>query len=193
MRPTSPTVPTTRWVLTICATTWSSIKSTWFSAGHAFAIVDEVDSILIDEARTPLIISGPGDESDPLYEKADRFARTLKCFRIKEIDSKKDDAEMGADADYIVDEKARNAVLTTSGTRKAEAYFGLENLADAENNAYMHHINNAIRAHGVMQRDVDYVVRDGQVLIVDSFTGTHYARAAATPTDCTRPSRPRRA
>ena len=139
--------------------------------GHAFAIVDEVDSILIDEARTPLIISGPGDESDPLYEKADRFARTLKCFRIKEIDSKKDDAEMGADADYIVDEKARNAVLTTAGTRKAEAYFGLENLADAENSAYMHHINNAIRAHGVMQRDVDYVVKDGQVLIVDSFTG----------------------
>ena len=146
-------------------------KERMVQRGHAFAIVDEVDSILIDEARTPLIISGPGDESDPLYEKADRFARTLKCFRIKEIDSKKDDAEMGADADYIVDEKARNAVLTTSGTRKAEAYFGLENLADAENNAYMHHINNAIRAHGVMQRDVDYVVRDGQVLIVDSFTG----------------------
>ena len=146
-------------------------KERMVQRGHAFAIVDEVDSILIDEARTPLIISGPGDESDPLYEKADRFARTLKCFRIKEIDSKKDDAEMGADADYIVDEKARNAVLTTAGTRKAEAYFGLENLADAENSAYMHHINNAIRAHGVMQRDVDYVVKDGQVLIVDSFTG----------------------
>ena len=146
-------------------------KERMVQRGHAFAIVDEVDSILIDEARTPLIISGPGDESDPLYEKADRFARTLKCFRIKEIESKKDDAEMGADADYIVDEKARNAVLTTAGTRKAEAYFGLENLADAENSAYMHHINNAIRAHGVMQRDVDYVVKDGQVLIVDSFTG----------------------
>ena len=146
-------------------------KERMVQRGHAFAIVDEVDSILIDEARTPLIISGPGDESDPLYEKADAFAKTLKCFRIKEIDAKKDDAEMDADADYIVDEKARNAVLTTKGTRKAEAYFGIENLADAENNTYMHHINNAIRANGVMKRDVDYVVRDGQVLIVDAFTG----------------------
>ena len=146
-------------------------KERMVQRGHAFAIVDEVDSILIDEARTPLIISGPGDESDPLYEKADAFAKTLRCFRIKEIDAKKDDAEMDADADYIVDEKARNAVLTTKGTRKAEAYFGIENLADAENNPYMHHINNAIRANGVMKRDVDYVVRDGQVLIVDAFTG----------------------
>ena len=146
-------------------------KERMVQRGHAFAIVDEVDSILIDEARTPLIISGPGDESDPLYEKADAFAKTLRCFRIKEIDAKKDDAEMDADADYIVDEKARNAVLTTKGTRKAEAYFGIENLADAENNTYMHHINNAIRANGVMKRDVDYVVRDGQVLIVDAFTG----------------------
>ena len=146
-------------------------KERMVQRGHSFAIVDEVDSILIDEARTPLIISGPGDESDPLYEKADAFAKTLRCFRIKEIDAKKDDAEMDADADYIVDEKARNAVLTTKGTRKAEAYFGIENLADAENNTYMHHINNAIRANGVMKRDVDYVVRDGQVLIVDAFTG----------------------
>ncbi len=137
--------------------------------GHAFAIVDEVDSILIDEARTPLIISGAGSESDPLYEKADNFVRGLKCQRIKEIDAKED--QDNVDADYIVDEKARTAVLTGNGLRKAEAHFGVENLGDPENNALMHHLNNAIRARGVMQRDVDYLVRDGAVLIIDSFTG----------------------
>ncbi|MBQ3196354.1 MAG: preprotein translocase subunit SecA [Clostridia bacterium] len=138
--------------------------------GHAFAIVDEVDSILIDEARTPLIISGAGEASDPLYEKADEFVRRLRVKRIKEIDAK-EDQEHVEDADYIVDEKARTAVLTGDGMRKAEAHFGVENLGDPENNALMHHLNNAIRARGVMQRDVDYLVRDGQVLIIDSFTG----------------------
>ena len=137
--------------------------------GHAFAIVDEVDSILIDEARTPLIISGAGAASDPLYEKADEFVRKLKVKRIKEIDAKEDQEYV--DADYIVDEKARTAVLTGDGMRKAEAHFGVENLGDPENNALMHHLNNAIRARGVMQRDVDYLVRDGAVLIIDSFTG----------------------
>ncbi len=137
--------------------------------GHAFAIVDEVDSILIDEARTPLIISGPGSDSDPLYEKADDFVRRLRVKRIKEIDAKED--QENVDADYIVDEKARTAVLTGEGLRKAEKHFGVENLGDPENNALMHHLNNAIRARGVMQRDVDYLVSDGKVLIIDSFTG----------------------
>ncbi len=137
--------------------------------GHAFAIVDEVDSILVDEARTPLIISGPGEESDPLYEKADDFVKKLRVLRIKEIDAKEEQETV--DADYIVDEKARSAVLTGSGIKKAEAHFGVENLGDPENNALMHHLNNAIRARGVMQCDVDYVVKDGEVLIVDSFTG----------------------
>ena len=136
---------------------------------HAFAIVDEVDSILIDEARTPLIISGPGEESDPLYEKADDFAKHLRVFRIKELDSKEEHDHI--DADYIVDEKANTAVLTASGIEKAEKFFGIENLADVENASIMHHINQAIRARGVMKRDVDYVVKDGEVLIVDSFTG----------------------
>ncbi len=137
--------------------------------GHAFAIVDEVDSILIDEARTPLIISGAGEESDPLYQKADEFVRRLKVQRIKEIDAKEDQEDL--EADYIVDEKARTAVLTGKGLEKAEKYFGVENLGDPENNALMHHLNNAIRARGVMRRDVDYLVKDGEVLIVDSFTG----------------------
>ena len=137
--------------------------------GHAFAIVDEVDSILIDEARTPLIISGAGSESDPMYQKADDFVKHLRVKRIKEIDAKEDQDNI--DADYIVDEKARTAVLTGDGLRKAEAHFNIENLGDPENNALMHHLNNAIRARGVMQRDVDYLVRDGQVLIIDSFTG----------------------
>ena len=137
--------------------------------GHAFAIVDEVDSILIDEARTPLIISGPGEESNPLYKKADDFVKGLRVKRIKEIDAKEDQEDI--DADYIVDEKARTAVLTGSGLEKAEKHFGVDNLGDPENNALMHHLNNAIRARGVMKRDVDYIVKDGQVLIVDSFTG----------------------
>lgn len=144
-------------------------KKNTVQRGHFFAIVDEVDSILIDEARTPLIISGPGDESDPLYQKADDFVRTLKVQRIKEIDAKEDQEDL--EADYIVDEKARTAVLTGKGLQKAEKHFGVENLGDPENNALMHHLNNAIRARGVMKRDVDYLVKDGEVLIVDSFTG----------------------
>lgn len=144
-------------------------KTSTVQRGHAFAIVDEVDSILIDEARTPLIISGPGEESDPLYQKADDFVRRLKVQRIKEIDAKEDQEDV--DADYIVDEKARTAVLTGKGLEKAEKHFGVANLGDPENNALMHHLNNAIRARGVMRRDVDYLVKDGEVLIVDSFTG----------------------
>ncbi len=137
--------------------------------GHEFAIVDEVDSILIDEARTPLIISGIGDESDELYKRTNDLVKRMTCFRIKEIDAKVGHDDI--DADYIVDEKAKTAVLGKSGIKKAEQYFGIENLADGENMEYMHYLDNAIRAYGVMQRDVDYVVKDGQVLIVDSFTG----------------------
>ncbi len=137
--------------------------------GHEFAIVDEVDSILIDEARTPLIISGMGDESDELYKRTNDLVKRMTCFRIKEIDAKVGHDDI--DADYIVDEKAKTAVLGKSGIKKAEQYFGIENLADGENMEYMHYLDNAIRAYGVMQRDVNYVVKDGQVLIVDSFTG----------------------
>ena len=137
--------------------------------GHNFVVVDEVDSILIDEARTPLIISGVGDKSTDLYKTADRFARTLKCLRIKENDNKTLDDDI--DADYIVDEKAKSATLTASGVKKAENAFGLENLSDPENMTISHHINQAIKAHGIMHRDVDYVVKDGEVLIVDEFTG----------------------
>ena len=137
--------------------------------GHRFAIVDEVDSILIDEARTPLIISGPGEESDEMYKKADDFVRRLKCLRIKEVDRKQSDEDVAED--YIVDEKARTSVLTSNGVRKAESHFHVENLGDVENNELMHYINNALRARGVMQLDVDYVLKDGKVLIVDSFTG----------------------
>ena len=137
--------------------------------GHHFAIVDEVDSILIDEARTPLIISGAGEKSSDMYEKADRFVRRLKPLVIKENDSKKSDE--GLEEDYIVDEKARNAVLTGNGIRKAEEYFGISNFGDYENTDLVHYINNSIRAHGVMKCDVDYIVRDGEVLIIDSFTG----------------------
>ncbi len=138
--------------------------------GHSFAIVDEVDSILIDEARTPLIISGRGDQSTDLYRQANSFARTLSITKVKEIDSKSN-AEDIAEGDIIVDEKARTATLTKSGVVKAEAYFNLENLMDAENMTIQHHINQAIKAIGVMKRDVDYVVKDGEVLIVDEFTG----------------------
>ncbi|MBQ9413844.1 MAG: preprotein translocase subunit SecA [Clostridia bacterium] len=139
--------------------------------GHHFAIVDEVDSILIDEARTPLIISGKGDKSTDLYEQADRFARTLKLTKIKEMNTKEDQEQTLGDADYIVDEKARTATLTQAGVKKAEAYFGVENLMDSENVTLLHHINQAIKARGVMRLDVDYVVRDGEVIIVDEFTG----------------------
>ena len=137
---------------------------------HNFAIVDEVDSILIDEARTPLIISGKGDESTQLYELANRFAKSLTISKVKEIDSK-ENAEDVADGDFIVDEKARSATLTKSGVAKAEKFFNLENLMDAENMTIQHHINQAIKAIGVMTKDIDYVVKDGEVLIVDEFTG----------------------
>ena len=137
--------------------------------GHVFAIVDEVDSILIDEARTPLIISGAGDKATDLYDRADAFVRTLTKRVIKEQDTKLElDDET---ADYIVDEKANNAILTPNGAKKAEAYFGLENYTAPENSQLAHHINQAIRAHGVMHRDIDYVVNDQGVMIVDSFTG----------------------
>ena len=137
--------------------------------GHAFAIVDEVDSILIDEARTPLIISGQGEESSAMYQLADRFAQTLHEMRVKEVDAKEEQDDI--DADYIVDEKARTATLTPKGQTRAEAYFKIENLSDPENTTLMHHINQAIKARGVMQRDIDYVVREGQIIIVDEFTG----------------------
>ncbi len=136
---------------------------------HAFAIVDEVDSILIDEARTPLIISGQGDKSTDLYNRADAFAKGLKAHRIKEMDTKQEQDTV--DGDYIVDEKARTATLTQSGVKKAEKHFSVENLMDPDNVTLLHHINQAIKARGVMQRDVDYVVKDGQVVIVDEFTG----------------------
>ena len=136
---------------------------------HAFAIVDEVDSILIDEARTPLIISGQGDKSTDLYNRADDFAKRLKAFRIKEMDAKENQDVV--DGDYIVDEKARTATLTQAGVKKAETHFGVENLMDPDNGTLLHHINQAIKARGVMQRDVDYVVKDDQVIIVDEFTG----------------------
>lgn len=138
---------------------------------HNFAIVDEVDSILVDEARTPLIISGQSDKTTDLYTSANRFAKSLKMFKIKEMDDKASDEDTNYDGDYVVDEKARTATLTPSGVKKAEEYFGIENLNDSENIAIAHHINQAIRAHGIMKRDVDYVVKDGEVIIVDEFTG----------------------
>ena len=137
--------------------------------GWNYAIVDEVDSILIDEARTPLIISGAGEKSTDLYEKADRFAATLTPRRVKEMDAKDDQEDIKAD--YIVDEKARTATITPQGARKAEQYFGIDSLNDPENLTLAHHINQAIAARGVMQRDIDYVVKDGEVIIVDEFTG----------------------
>ena len=140
--------------------------------GHNFAIVDEVDSILIDEARTPLIISGRGDKSSDMYKLADDFARQLKVMRITELNAK-DDVEdlVEADTDYIVDEKAKTATLTKRGIAKAEQWFNVDNLMDAENLSLQHYINQAIKARGVMKRDIDYVVKDGEVLIVDEFTG----------------------
>ena len=138
--------------------------------GHSFAIVDEVDSILIDEARTPLIISGQGDESTDLYRQADDFVSRLKKLVYASTDSKEEEAE-DVDADYIVDEKARTATLTARGIAKAERAFNLENYSDIENSTLTHHINQALRAHGIMKRDIDYVVKDGEILIVDEFTG----------------------
>ena len=141
--------------------------------GHAFAIVDEVDSILIDEARTPLIISGQGDKSTDLYERADRLAKTLKLERFTEIDSKQDMDEYYAEngIDYVVDEKQKTATLTQLGVKKAEEFFNIENLTDPENLTIQHHVNQAIKANGVMKLDVDYVVKEGEVIIVDEFTG----------------------
>ena len=138
--------------------------------GHSFAIVDEVDSILIDEARTPLIISGQGEKSTQLYTVVDQFVSKLTCQRIAKVDDKEEE-DVNIDADYIVDEKARTATLTARGIKKAEQAFNIENLADPENTTLSHHINQAIKAHGVMKRDIDYVVKDGQVIIVDEFTG----------------------
>ena len=137
--------------------------------GFNYAIVDEVDSILIDEARTPLIISGRGDKSTDLYQKADRFVRTLTAIKVKEHDDKEETDDVNAD--YIIDEKANTATLTPRGAEKAEKYFNVENINDADNMTLLHHINQAIKAHGVMKRDVDYVVKDGEVIIVDEFTG----------------------
>lgn len=139
--------------------------------GHYFAIVDEVDSILIDEARTPLIISGEGEKSTELYAVADRFVKGLRMTKVKELDAKEDNDELYKDTDYIVDEKAKNATLTPEGVKKAEEYFHLNNLMDPENLTIQHHINQALKAHGVMTADIDYVVRDKEVLIVDEFTG----------------------
>ena len=144
-------------------------KENMVQRGHHFAIVDEVDSILIDEARTPLIISGSGEKSSELYTEAERLARKLKKLVIKETDSKEDMDDVSAD--YIVDEKAKTVVLTKNGIAKAEAFFKLDNLSDPENNEIVHHINQAIRAHGIMKRDVDYVIKDGRIIIVDAFTG----------------------
>lgn len=138
--------------------------------GHAFAIVDEVDSILIDEARTPLIISGQGEKSSDMYMKADRFAKSLKKDVVVELETKQDTDAIYS-GDYIVDEKAKTATLTKAGVSRAEAYFGVENLMDADNVTLLHHINQAIKANGVMKKDIDYVVKDGEVIIVDEFTG----------------------
>ena len=139
--------------------------------GHNFAIVDEVDSILIDEARTPLIISGQGDKSTELYSLADTCAQRLRMVKVAELDEKADNDELYADADYIVNEKAKTATLTPSGVKKVESFFHLENLTDPDNITIQHHINQAIKARGVMTRDIDYVVKDGEVIIVDEFTG----------------------
>ncbi len=138
--------------------------------GHHFAIVDEVDSILIDEARTPLIISGMGEKSTQLYDQAEQFAARLKKYVVTETDDKAEE-DPAIDADYVVDEKAKTATLTARGIAKAEEFFGLENLSDPENSTIAHHINQAIKAHGTMKRDVDYVVKDGEIIIVDEFTG----------------------
>ena len=138
--------------------------------GHVFAIVDEVDSILIDEARTPLIISGQGDKSTQLYTIVDDFVSRLKGQRVTSVDTKEEE-DPDVDADYIVDEKARTVTLTARGIKKAEQQFQLENLADPENTTLSHHINQAIKARGLMKRDIDYVVKDGEVIIVDEFTG----------------------
>ena len=139
--------------------------------GHAFAIVDEVDSILIDEARTPLIISGQGEKSTQLYDMAEMFVSRLKKQGVVQVDNKEEEDPAEEDADYIVDEKAKTAMLTARGIAKAEEFFHVDNLSDPENATLSHHINQAIKAHGVMKRDIDYVVKDGEVIIVDEYTG----------------------
>lgn len=144
-------------------------KERMVQRGHNFAIVDEVDSILIDEARTPLIISGKGDESDEMYQKADAFVSRLMPFRIKEMESKESYDDINAD--YIIEEKNKHTVLTARGIEKVQKAFGIENFADYENVELQHYINQALKAHGIMQRDVDYVVKDGEVIIIDEFTG----------------------
>ena len=136
-----------------------------------FAVVDEVDSILIDEARTPLIISGKGDKSTQLYSIVDRFAKTLTSTTVVEMDSKEDQDALNETADYIIDEKAKTATITQRGVKKAEQVFNVENLMDSENLTLLHHINQAIKANGVMKNDIDYVVREGEIVIVDEFTG----------------------
>ena len=138
---------------------------------HAFAIVDEVDSILIDEARTPLIISGRGERSTDLYQRADSLAKSLKKAVVKTTNDKEETEDQAGDADYLVDEKHKSATLTASGVKKTEEWFGIENLNDSENITIAHHVNQAIKAHGIMKRDIDYVVKDGEVVIVDEFTG----------------------
>ena len=144
-------------------------KENQVQRGHHYAIVDEVDSILIDEARTPLIISGPGAKSTDLYQMTDQLVKNMHFVKVKELDSKEEHDDV--DGDYIVDEKARTATLTPAGVKKAEAFFQIDNLMDMENATYLHHVNQAIKAYGTMRRDIDYVVKDGQVLIVDEFTG----------------------
>ena len=144
-------------------------KENLMQRGHVFAIVDEVDSILIDEARTPLIISGHGEESTEMYEKANTLVKSMREFRIKEFDSKKDTDEI--EEDYIVDEKARSTMLTAHGIEKAEAFFKIDNFSDPDNSELAHYVNQAVRARGIMKRDVDYVIKDNQVIIVDAFTG----------------------
>ncbi len=139
--------------------------------GHHYAIVDEVDSILIDEARTPLIISGRGDKSTELYTQADKFAKTLKPYIVVEMDNKLDQEDVSENSDYIIDEKAKTATITRQGVKKAEKHFNVTNLYDADNSTLLHHINQAIKANGVMKLDIDYVVNDGEVIIVDEFTG----------------------
>ena len=146
-------------------------KEARMQRGHNFAIVDEVDSILIDEARTPLIISGQGEKSSQLYQKANALAKRLQCVRVKDTNEKNATKGLEETCDYIVDEKAKIATLTERGVKKTEAHFNISNLNDPENSNVLHHIKQAIRAYGVMQRDIDYVVRDGEVLIVDEFTG----------------------
>ena len=139
--------------------------------GHNFTIVDEVDSILIDEARTPLIISGQGEKSTEMYSVADHFAKSLRCVKVAELNDKEDNDELYEDADYLVDEKAKTATLTQSGVKKAEQFFKIDNLTDANNISIQHYVNQAVKARGVMRKDIDYVVKDGQVIIVDEYTG----------------------